>query len=148
MISDSENVLTAVVAEAAVVEAVALIRADQDQGHLGHIAETRDRLPADEEIRHPEARRRGATETCMFQAEEEVAKQTMVEIDQPRDLHHTGVVDMVGAQGQAVEVNGMEDRRRGQPRGHARGLSVGRHQDQGRLHVDGSLRGDCRGRLR
>lgn len=71
MISDSENVLTAVVAGAAVEGAVALIHADQDQGRLHHIVETLDRLRDGEEIRRSEARRHAVTETCMFPEEKE-----------------------------------------------------------------------------
>jgi hypothetical protein len=125
MISDSENVLTAVVVGVAVEEAEALIHADQDQGHLHHIVETRDRLRDDEEIHRAETRRHAGTETCMFQEREEVAGQVMVGTGQFRDRRQLEVVDMAGeqVQVQVVEVNAMEDQRRDQ----SLALSVARH---------------------
>jgi hypothetical protein len=148
MISDSENVLTAVVAEAAVEEAVALIRADQDQGRLHHIVGTRDHLPDDEETRRQEEHHHAATEMSMFQEEEEMAEQKVVGTGQSPDHRQREVVVMVGAQGQVVGVSGMGDHQRVQSLDHARARLVGRSLDQGHLHVDENLQGGCRGHLR
>ena len=147
MISDSENVLTAVVVGVAVEEAVALIHADQDQGRLHHIVGTRDRLRDDEEIHRAETRRHAATETCMFQEEEEVVGQVMVGTGQFRDRRRLEAVDTAGAQVQVVEVNAVEDQRRDQSLAQLLVLSVARHQDQGHLPVDENLPAGYQGHL-
>ena len=150
MTSDSENVLTAVVAGVAVEEAVALIHVDQDHGLLHHIVETRDRLRDEEEGHHPEVHRHAAIETCMSLEDERAGGQTMVGIGQFRDRHQ--LVAMGTVQVLVVEVREMEGQWVDQSLVLCHvlclALSVARHHGHARLRVDENPLVDCQDHLR
>lgn len=110
VILDSENVLTEVVAEAAVVEAVAKTCEDQDRGRLHHIVETLDLLRSGEGTPRLEAIHPVGKETFMFPEEEvrEVDGRATDERGQSRDLHPAEAIEAMEEE-QAEEDQVAED---------------------------------------
>ena len=90
MTSDSENVLTVVVAEAVAAEVVAMILGDQDRGRLHHIVEIRGLPHGEDGIPHRENYHHAGIETCTSpkdEAQEVVGGRAMDATGQSRDPH-------------------------------------------------------------